>query len=289
MKGTSTGLSILLAALLGCGQSVPGNGPPGPIGPPGGVGPPGAQGPQGPTGPTGATGPEGPAELALLGADGGTLWVDGGVAFVQGPMGPEGPQGPIGPQGPAGPGGSAGASGPTGPQGVPGAQGPPGTQGPEGPQGPPGVLYGPSPADGGSPPTFVVGSVTTANEDSTRHWGGVTSSCATNPCSLATGPFFLTDARLLGSATFNGAYLVQFFTAPSGSACPCPATANAGATTPLAELGSGTLNPPLAGGRFLVPGGSQLCAASVYYEATSPTVACLTGAAASWAGFFPYQ
>ncbi len=92
-------------------------GPAGPAGPQGAVGAQGLQGPQGPAGPQGAPG----AVAVLVSDDGGTIFIDGGIAFVSGPRGPAGPEGAQGLQGPQG---VAGPQGLQGPQGLVGPAGP---------------------------------------------------------------------------------------------------------------------------------------------------------------------
>ena len=76
-------------------------GPQGPAGPMGSMGSMGASGQQGPVGPQGDAGPMGamgvmgaPGQVVVVAAaDGGTVSVDGGVAIVTGPPGPQGPMG----------------------------------------------------------------------------------------------------------------------------------------------------------------------------------------------------
>jgi hypothetical protein len=91
--------SLVLAAvavLVSCQQGP--KGAPGPEGPTGPMGSPGQQGPVGPQGPAGDAGPPGmnglPGQVAVLAsADGGVLFIDGGLVVVAGPPGPQGPPG----------------------------------------------------------------------------------------------------------------------------------------------------------------------------------------------------
>lgn len=134
--------AIVCALLLaGCKQGSKGDpgapgpkgdtgatGPKGESGPPGPVGPKGERGDAGPSGPSGDAGERGTtgapgAVVVLVGADGGTILVDGGVAFVAGPVGPPGPQGDAGPQGPPGQNGQNGLNGLNGAPGQPGKDG----------------------------------------------------------------------------------------------------------------------------------------------------------------------
>ena len=118
---------LALALLSACTSGPRGDpGPAGPKGDTGAAGPQGVAGPAGSKGDQGAAGTPGPAGplVVLSSEDGGSVFIDGGVAIVAGPQGATGATGVAGPIGASGTDGPTGAPGPAGPAGPPGATGP---------------------------------------------------------------------------------------------------------------------------------------------------------------------
>jgi len=133
--------------------------------------------------------------------------------------------------------------------------------------------------------------VVTAESDSTRLLTGTAADCGTS-CTVADGPFVLTSAASLD--TRNITWLVQVDT---GTDCAGVCASN-GFTPPKigAPVAALTTSTPstltafanhLSGARFFVAPGKRLCACNT--PVLGLPINGISGWAAWWSGFVPYQ
>jgi len=143
---------------------------------------------------------------------------------------------------------------------------------------------------------LVAGSVATADTDSTRLVTGTSDACGTS-CTVADGPFVLTDARAVDADNVTWLVMVDAGTDCAGR-CRLSGSGFPSSGSPIAGLTAGmhdaitSVNAPaypshLSGSRIAIAASKRLCAcATPFFGGTTVSPATWK---AWWSGFVPYQ